>query len=101
MFWPAIGQEIAAILESHAEDPFERRVREFVSDEKVATLVRGVLQTNREESQQLARTVGVIHSSLQDRALFDGALWAAQAAIFAIVLLRLNDAQSGKRPFDT
>ena len=48
----------------------------------------------------MAGAVVAIHSSLKDRALFDGALWAVQVVVLAIVFLRLNDAQRSKRPFD-
>lgn len=95
------GQEIATFLESHhAADPFEGRVQEFVADEKVANMIRAALQNRREEKQHLAGTLVEITSVLKERALFDGAIWAVQLAILAIVLSRLSEARRGKWPLD-
>jgi hypothetical protein len=95
------GQEIATFLESHhSADPFEGRVQEFVADQKVANLIRVVLQTSREEKQHLAGTVVATASGLKERALFDGAIWAVPSVILAIVFSRLSEARRGRRPLD-
>jgi len=94
------GQVVATILKHHAGDPLEGRIHEFVSDEKVANLIRTALQSNREEKESLANSIVEIHSSLKDRALFDGAIWAVQVVILAIVVSRLDEARRGRRPLD-
>jgi hypothetical protein len=78
----------------------EVRIHEFVADEKVANLIRTVLQSNGEQKAVLAGSIVEIHSSLKDRALFDGAMWAVQVVILAIVVSRLNEARRGRRPLD-
>ena len=94
------GQDVATILTLHASDPLEGRIHEFVSDEKVANLIRTVLHSNSEVKESLANSIVEIHSSLKDRALFDGAIWAVQVVILSIVVSRLNEARRGRRPLD-
>lgn len=94
------GRDVATILKSQATDPMEGRIHEFVAEEKVANLIRTVLQSNGEQKAVLAGSIVEIHSSLKDRALFDGAMWAVQVVILAIVVSRLNEARRGSRPLD-
>ena len=94
------GLDVATTLKSQAADPMEGRIPEFVEDEKVANLIRTVLQSNGEQKAVLAESLVEIHSSLKDRALFDGAMWAVQVVILAIVLSRLNESRRDRRPLD-
>lgn len=90
--------EAVRVLESFVADPLEGRVQEFVADPKVAKLIETTLQANTEEKRSLFSMTRETYEALKDRALFDGAIWAVQLVILALVASRLNDARRGRRP---
>lgn len=55
------------------------------------------LASNREIAQGMVRTVEVMASDLQRRALWDAGLWGLQTLILLIVYERLDGVRRGKR----
>jgi hypothetical protein len=96
-FHAQVSEEIATGLYAVIEDPTERRLRDWIPDEKSAEFAKSVLAHNREISQQMIGMTSKIGSDLQDRALWDAALWGIQVLVLAIVFARLNAVRRGKR----
>ena len=90
-------EEMAAGLYSVVDDPTERRLRDWIPDEKSAEFAKQTLKHNREISQQMIGITSKFASNLQERALWDAALWCVQMLVLAIVFARLNVVRRGKR----
>jgi len=96
-FQAGAAGEIASGLQIVIEDPTERRLRDFIPDEKAVTFAKNVLGHNRDISQQMVGTVTRIASDLRGRALWDAGLWGIQMLVLAVVFARLNAVRRGKR----
>jgi hypothetical protein len=78
-------------------DPAEKRLSQFIVDEKAATFAKSAFVHHREIGQQIADTVSMLGSNLKARALWDAGLWAVQMVVLSIVFWRLDAVRRGKR----
>lgn len=96
-FQAGAAGEIASGLQIAIEEPTERRLRDFIPDEKAATFAKNILAHNREISQQMVGNVRKIAADLESRSLWDAGLWGIQMVVLSIVFGRLNAVRRGKR----